>query len=61
MQSIYIISDHGNVSIIIDGAKLERLHSFSIDYVKGARRCFSPAWPTLARSAATQRRLCTKV
>lgn len=41
MQSIHIISDHGKVSIIIDGAKLERLHSFSIDYVKGAPLLFS--------------------
>ena len=41
MQSIQIISDHGKVSIIIDGAKLERLHSFSIDYVKGAPLLFS--------------------
>lgn len=40
MQSIYIISDHGKVSII-DGAKLERLHSFSIDYVKDAPLLFS--------------------
>lgn len=41
MQSIHIISDHGKVSIIIDGAKLDRLHSFSIDYVKGAPLLFS--------------------
>ena len=41
MQSIHIISDHGKVSVIIDGAKLERLHSFSIDYVKGAPLLFS--------------------
>lgn len=41
MQSIHIISDHGKVSIIIDGAKLESLHSFSIDYVKGAPLLFS--------------------
>lgn len=41
MQSIHIVSDHGKVSIIIDGAKLERLHSFSIDYVKGAPLLFS--------------------
>nr|DAI67738.1 MAG TPA: hypothetical protein [Caudoviricetes sp.] len=36
MQSIHIISDHGKVSVIIDGAKLDRLHSFSVDYVEGA-------------------------
>mgnify|MGYP007081920854 FL=1 len=41
MQSIHIISDHGKVSIIIDGAKLERLHSFSVDYVEGAPLLFS--------------------
>lgn len=41
MQSIHIISDHGKVSVIIDGAKLERLHSFSVDYVEGAPLLFS--------------------
>lgn len=41
MQSIHIISDRGKVSVIIDGAKLERLHSFFIDYVKGAPLLFS--------------------
>lgn len=41
MQSIHITSENGKVSIIIDGAKLERLHSFSIDYVKGAPLLFS--------------------
>lgn len=41
MQSIHIISDHGKVSVIIDGAKLDRLHSFSVDYVEGAPLLFS--------------------
>lgn len=41
MQSIHIISDHGKVSVIIDGAKLDRLHSFSVDYVEGAPLRFS--------------------
>lgn len=41
MQSIHIISDHGKVSVVIDGAKLDRLHSFSVDYVEGAPLLFS--------------------
>ena len=41
MQSIHIISDNGKVSVIIDGAKLDRLHSFSVDYVEGAPLLFS--------------------
>lgn len=41
MKSIHIISDRGKVSVIIDGAKLDRLHSFSVDYVEGAPLLFS--------------------
>lgn len=41
MQSIHIISENGKVKVIIDGAKLEQLHSFSLDYVKGAPLLFS--------------------
>lgn len=36
MQSIHIISENGKVSVIIDGAELKRLHSFSVDYIEGA-------------------------
>ena len=41
MQSIHIISENGKVSVIIDGAELKRLHSFSVDYIKGAPLLFS--------------------
>lgn len=41
MQSIHIISENGKVSVIIDGAELKRLHSFSVDYIEGAPLLFS--------------------
>lgn len=36
MRSIHITDDHGDVKIVIDGAELTRLHSLSIDYLRGA-------------------------
>lgn len=36
MQSIYIRSENGRVSVVINGVALENLHSFSVDYIKGA-------------------------
>lgn len=41
MQSIHIISENGKVRVIIDGAELKRLHSFSVDYIEGAPLLFS--------------------
>lgn len=41
MESIQIISEKGNVRIIIDGVELRRLHSFSVDYIAGAPLLFS--------------------
>ena len=41
MQSIHIISENGKVSVIINGTKFERLHSFSVDYIEGAPLLFS--------------------
>ena len=41
MQSIHIISENGKVRVIIDGAELKRLHSFSVDDIEGAPLLFS--------------------
>lgn len=36
MNSIHIMSENGRVSVVIDGAEMKHLHSFSVDYLKGA-------------------------
>lgn len=36
MNSIHILSDKGRVKVVMDGAELAQLHSFSVDYVEGA-------------------------
>ena len=41
MQTIQILIENGIPAVIIDGKKFDRLHSFSIDYVKGAPLLFS--------------------
>lgn len=41
MQTIQILVENGIPAVIIDGKKFDRLHSFSIDYVKGAPLLFS--------------------
>mgnify|MGYP000219511460 FL=1 len=41
MQTIQILIEKGLPTVIIDGKKFDRLHSFSLDYVKGAPLLFS--------------------
>ena len=41
MQNIKIFSDNGVVKVFINGIQLTGLHSFSLDYVKGAPILFS--------------------
>ena len=41
MQTIQILVENGIPAVIIDGKNFDRLHSFSIDYVKGAPLLFS--------------------
>ena len=41
MQNINIITVDGKLKIFIDGVQLKGLHSFSLDYVKGAPLLFS--------------------
>lgn len=36
MHSIHILSERGRVNVCIDGAELNNLHSFSVDYLRGA-------------------------
>lgn len=36
MRNIQIITENGKVKIYIDGELLEGVHSFSVDYLKGA-------------------------
>lgn len=41
MQSIHVIAECGKVCVIVDGAELRELHSFSLDYLKGAPLLFT--------------------
>lgn len=41
MQNVNIITENGKLKIFIDGVQLNGLHSFSLDYVKGAPLLFS--------------------
>lgn len=41
MQSINIRIDNGKISVIVDGALFKDVHSFSLDYIKGAPMLFS--------------------
>ena len=41
MQTIQILIEKWLPTVIIDGKKFDRLHSFSLDYVKGAPLLFS--------------------
>lgn len=41
MKDIQVISENGKVKIIVDGVSLTGVHSFSLDYIKGAPLLFS--------------------
>ena len=41
MQNINIVTVDGKPKVFIDGIQLKDLHSFSLDYVKGAPLLFS--------------------
>ena len=41
MQNVNIITENGKLKIFIDGVQIKGLHSFSLDYVKGAPLLFS--------------------
>lgn len=36
MRNIQIITENGKTKLYIDGELLEGVHSFSVDYIKGA-------------------------
>ena len=41
MRSIQVITENGKVKILVDGVQLTGVHSFSLDYIKGAPLLFS--------------------
>lgn len=41
MQSINIRINNGVINVIVDGALFKDVHSFSLDYIKGAPMLFS--------------------
>lgn len=41
MQNVNIVTVDGKIKIFIDGVQLKGVHSFSLDYVKGAPLLFS--------------------
>lgn len=41
MQSINIRISNGVINVIVDGALFKDVHSFSLDYIKGAPMLFS--------------------
>lgn len=41
MQSINIRIEDGRINVIVDGALFKDVHSFSLDYIKGAPMLFS--------------------
>lgn len=41
MQTIQIITSGGKVRILLNGTEIERIHSFTVEYVQGAPVLYS--------------------